>query len=363
LKLKNKQILKLHNILLMHSNNLLILFLIALLLGCGESKIHHEKDFVFGTIIDIKIYGESEINAEKVSGEIFREFHRLHKLLHPWEKSLITDINNAISKKKSIVINDDEVISILNNAKSLEIKTESLFNPSIGKLIKLWGFHSNEYNQEAIPNPDTIKDLVSSKLSMKSIEIKKKILKSNNHNIQIDLGGYAKGYALDQAKKILTKNDIKNALINIGGNILAFGKHGEREWVVGIQNPRKPNAIATVSLKPGWTIGTSGDYQRFITINNQRYPHLINPKTGYPENKTQSATILIPPSKNSGVLSDVLSKPLFIANSENKINIARLLSIKDFLIIMNNDSIFISESLSNKIKWEEGLDSKNIEIF
>ena len=347
----------------MHLNSLLILFLTASLLGCGDSKIYHEKDFIFGTMIDIKIYGESKINAAKVSTEVFQEFHRLHRLLHPWEKSLITDINDSISKKKSIAINNNEVISILTDAKNLEAITQSLFNPAIGKLINLWGFHSNEYNQAVIPNPDTIKNLVSSKPSMKSIKIDNKILQSNNHNIQIDLGGYAKGYALDQAKKILTKNDIKNALINIGGNILAFGKHGEREWVVGIQNPRKPNAIATVSLKPGWTIGTSGDYQRFITINNQRYPHLINPKTGYPENKTQSATILIPPSKNSGVLSDVLSKPLFIANSENKINIARLLSIKDFLIIMNNDSIFISESLSNKIKWEEGLDSKNIEIF
>jgi len=347
----------------MNLNNLLIFFLLASLLGCGESKTYHQKDFVFGTIIDIKIYGESEINATKVSTEIFKEFHRLHKLLHPWEKSVITDINNAISQKKSIAINNDEVISILTDAQNLEAITQSLFNPSIGKLIKLWGFHSNEYNQEVIPNPDTLKDLVSSKPSMKSIKIVKKVLESSNHNNQIDLGGYAKGYALDQSKKILKKNNIKNALINIGGNILAFGKHGEREWIVGIQNPRKPNAIATVSLKPGWTIGTSGDYQRFIIINNQRYPHLINPKTGYPENKTQSATILIPPSKNSGVLSDVFSKPLFIAKSENKINIARLLNIEDFLIIMNDDSIFISESLNNKINWEEDLDKKNIEIF
>ena len=70
--------------------------------GCSDNKIHNEKDFIFGTMIDIKIYGESKINAEKVSNEIFTEFHRLHKLLHPWEKSTITDINTAISKNKPI---------------------------------------------------------------------------------------------------------------------------------------------------------------------------------------------------------------------------------------------------------------------
>ena len=347
----------------MRLNSLIVYFLIGLLMGCGDNKTHQSKDFIFGTLIDIKIYGESKIDAEKVSNEIFFEFHRLHKLLHPWEKSLITDINTAISQNKSIPINNDEVITIISNAQRLETQTQNLFNPSIGRLIKLWGFHSNDYNQETIPNKETIQKLVSSNPLMQSIKIKDGILKSNNQNVQIDLGGYAKGYALDQAKKILKQNNVKNALINIGGNILAFGRHGERDWVVGIQNPRKPNALASIVLKSGWTIGTSGDYQRYIMVNNQRYSHLINPKTGYPESKTQSATVLIPPSKNSGILSDVFSKPLFITSKEDKANMAKLLDIKYFLIIMDDDSILISKSLSNEINWEDDIDKKNITIF
>ena len=347
----------------MRLNSLIVYILISLLMGCADNKIHQSKDFIFGTLIDIKIYGESKIDAEKVSNEIFFEFHRLHKLLHPWEKSLITDINTAISQNKSIPINNDEVITIISNAQRLETQTQNLFNPSIGRLIKLWGFHSNDYNQETIPNKETIQKLVSSNPLMQSIKIKDGILKSNNQNVQIDLGGYAKGYALDQAKKILKQNNVKNALINIGGNILAFGRHGERDWVVGIQNPRKPNALASIVLKSGWTIGTSGDYQRYIMVNNQRYSHLINPKTGYPESKTQSATVLIPPSKNSGILSDVFSKPLFITSKEDKANMAKLLDIKYFLIIMDDDSILISKSLSEEINWEDDIDKKNITIF
>ena len=346
----------------MRLNNLFIYFLISLLFGCSDNKIHNEKDFVFGTMIDIKIYGESKINAEKVSNEIFTEFHRLHKLLHPWEKSIITDINTAISKNRPIEINNDEVITILSNVQRLEIQTQNLFNPSIGKLIKLWGFHSNDYNKEIIPNQQAIEKLVSSNPLMQSIKIKNGILKANNKNIQIDLGGYAKGYALDQAKKILKKNNVNNALINIGGNIQAFGKYGERNWVVGIQNPRKPNVLATIALKPGWAIGTSGDYQRFIMVNNQRYSHLINPETGYPESNTQSATVLLAPSEDSGTLSDVFSKPLFIAKKENKINFAKLLNIKYFLIMMDDGSILISNSLNKEINWEDDIDKKNITI-
>ena len=347
----------------MRLNKLLVYFLISFLFSCSDNNIHQSKDFIFGTLIDIKIYGESRIKAEKVSNAIFNDFHRLHKLLHPWEKSLITDINNAISEKKPIPIHNNEVISILKNVQQLEKQTQNLFNPSIGKLVELWGFHSNDHKQETIPIQKVIQKLVSSNPSMQSIQIKKGVLKSNNKDVQIDLGGYAKGYALDQAKKILANNNIENALINIGGNILAFGKHGERDWVVGIQNPRKPNVLATITLKPGWAIGTSGDYQRYIIVNNQRYSHLISPKTGYPSNNTQSATVLIPPSKGSGVLSDVFSKPLFIASKENKIKMANLLNIKQFLIIMDNGSILISESLNKKINWEDDIDKKNITIF
>ena len=347
----------------MRLNRLLLYFLIGFLISCSDNKVHHSKDFIFGTLIDIKIYGESNIDAEKVSNEIFTEFHRLHKLLHPWEKSLITEINTAISENKSISIKNNEVITILKNVQRLEAQTQNLFNPSIGKLINLWGFHSNDYNQKKIPKEKIIQELVSSNPSMQSIKIENRILKSNNKNVQIDLGGYAKGYALDQAKKILKNNNVKNALINIGGNILASGKYGERDWVVGIQNPRKPSVLATIPLKSGWTIGTSGDYQRYIIVNNQRYSHLINPKTGFPENKTQSATILLPPTEDSGALSDVFSKPLFIIGKENKANMAKLLNIKYFLIIMDDDSILISKSLSKEINWEEDIDKKNITIF
>ena len=136
----------------MRLNRPLIYLLISLLIGCNDNQVYHGKDYIFGTLIDIKIYGESKIDAEKVSNEIFTEFHHLHNLLHPWEKSLITDINNAISENKSIPIDNDEVITILSNVQRLETQTQNLFNPSIGKLIRLWGFHSNDYNQKKIPN-------------------------------------------------------------------------------------------------------------------------------------------------------------------------------------------------------------------
>ena len=110
--------------------------------------------------------------------------------------------------------------------------------------------------------------------------------------MQLDLGGYAKGYALDRAAELLRKQGIHNALINIGGNVLALGQHGNRPWRVGIQHPRKPGALATLELHDGEAIGTSGDYQRYFMLGKVRYCHLIDPRSGYPMQGVQAVTVL-----------------------------------------------------------------------
>ena len=149
---------------------------------------------------------------------------------------------------------------------------------------------------------------------MSDISIVRGRAKSKNNFVRVDLGGYAKGYALDRAAELLHRQGIHNALINIGGNVLALGQHGNRPWRVGIQHPRKSGALATLDLHDGEAIGTSGDYQRYFMLGNVRYCHLINPRSGYPMQGVQAVTILTHGTR-AGVLSDAASKPLFIAGA------------------------------------------------
>ena len=341
----------------------LIFLLIIFLCGCEQKdRVYQYKDYIFGTIIDIKIYGETENKSKQITNLIFDDFQRLHNYLHPWEKSLISDMNHAISTGKSFTIDDAEIIRVLKENTELSQKTDNFFNPAMGKLIALWGFHEDNIKQ-SIPSSSVIKDFVSNMPLMEDLTITNNTVSSKNKKFQLDLGGYAKGYALDRAKIILQNNNIKNALVNIGGNIIAIGMRGDRNWIVGIQHPRKPSAIASINLLPGWSIGTSGDYQRYFMMNEKRYSHLINPISGFPSANSQSTTILIPPSKNSGVLSDVYSKPLFIAPTEMKIEIAKKLNIKYFMIIQNDEKILISNEMNKVIKWIDLKDEKDITVY
>jgi thiamine biosynthesis lipoprotein len=304
---------------------------------------------VFGTIVDISIYGETDKKAEEVTQIVLREFTRLHHSLHAWEKSDLTHLNESIAKNKPYRNASDELIKIIKEVKVLEDASNHLFNPAIGELIDYWGFHQDELSS-MYPDLSKIKTLVKRNPSLDQIRISGSTISSTNPHVKIDLGGYAKGYALDRASKILRDHQIKNALINIGGNIMAIGQHGNKPWRVGIQDPRGSQAIAKLDLLDGWAIGTSGDYQRYFMNDGVRYCHVIDPFSGFPVQGVYSVTVLIEPAQNAGTLSDVLSKPLFIGKKEDRGAIAKKLNIRHYLII-EDKLTSMTQTMANKIQF------------
>ncbi len=342
---------------------ILIVFFATLIASCTPKEpLYNTQSYVFGTLVDISIFGETEIRAQQISSEIFGIFQTLHTRLHAWQPSELKTLNDAFAKGKAPIKVNDDIAQMIRHATQLYIQSNGKFNPAIGRLINTWGFQQNEFKAQAI-NKKKIKKLVTAQAKMTDIVIENNMVYSNNTSVQLDLGGYAKGYALDIAIQHLKKRGVKHALINIGGNIIALGQHGKKPWHVGIQHPRKPNAIATLDLASGWAIGTSGDYQRYFMLDGQRYCHIIDPDSGYPSSGTQSVTILIPPQTQAGVLSDVASKPIFIATNNARLQAANAMQINQFLIIESKKNILISPAMSERIHWIDNDAKKNAMIL
>lgn len=330
---------------------LILVICIIFLAACSPKEaIYNTQSYVFGTLVDITIYGETEEKSRLVADEIIHDFQQLHHHLHAWRPSKLNTLNTAFASGKTPVHVDAVIANMITEASALSIQSKGAFNPSIGGLIEAWGFHHDEFKPINI-DQEKINNLVKAKPQMSDIVVKSNSAFSNNPAVRLDFGGYAKGYALDLAIASLRKQNINNALINIGGNIIALGKHGEKPWRVGIQHPRKPSAIATLDLQSGWAIGTSGDYQRFFELAGKRYCHIIDPSTGYPVQGVQAVTVLIPPSANAGVLSDVSSKPIFIAKPQARIQAASLMGVENFLVIESEQHIYISQALTKRLTW------------
>lgn len=325
-----------------------------------KEPLYHSQSYVFGTLVDISIYGESEERARLLSNHILQDFQNLHNRLHAWKPisdgkpSELGQLNTAFEKGSKPVAISPDLAAMLTNAKALSVKSNGLFNPAIGHLISTWGFQRDEFSAINIDD-EKIKMLVKSNPSMSDIVFESNTASSKNPTVKLDLGGYAKGYALDLAAQYLREQHVNNALINIGGNIIAIGKHGDKPWRVGIQHPRAPTAIATIDLSDGWAVGTSGDYQRYFMLSGKRYCHIIDPRTGYPVQHTQSVTVLVPPQpanqSQAGVLSDVTSKPIFIELPESRSEAAHALGIEYFMVIDDKAQIFVSKNMVTKLNW------------
>jgi len=330
---------------------LLALLCAALLAACGRPQIFHQEAYVFGTRVDLTVYGETNDVAGAAMAAVLREFDRLHRSYHAWQPSQLTELNEAIAGGKAAVVSD-ELAAMLADAQRLSATGDGLFNPAMGALIALWGFQADEFAPR-LPDPVALRAVLEARPRMSDLVIDGNRVESRNPAVQLDLGGYAKGYALDRAVAILKAQGIDNALVNIGGNVMALGKKGDAPWRLGLQHPREPRPLATLPLYDGEAIGTSGDYQRFFELDGRRYSHLLDPRSGGPTNDTQSMTVLVTPREQAGTLSDAASKPAFIAGDAWR-EYTRRYDIDHALRVAGDGRIEVTRALRARLEFPSG---------
>lgn len=330
------------------------------LAACGKPALVGQEAYVFGTRVELLVWGAPEAQAHAAMSEVLREFDRLHRSYHAWQPSELTALNDAIAAGQAHEVSD-ELADLLRTAQALSAQGEYLFDPGIGRLIALWGFQSDEF-KPVLPDAAALQKLVSARPTIAKLRLEGRRA-SADFSVALDFGGYLKGVALDRAAALLKARGIANALINIGGNVMALGSKGDTPWRVGIQHPRAAQAggapLATLELKDGEAIGTSGDYQRFFEREGRRYSHLIDPRTGAPAVGTQALTLLTPPGADAGMRSDVLSKPLFVAG-DDWLRLAGQLGVTQVLRVDATGRLEATAAMMKRLKFEPASARVNI---
>jgi thiamine biosynthesis lipoprotein len=323
------------------------LLLLWALVACSPPPLYQQQAYVFGTLVEVSVYGAPEPQARQATAAVLARFDELHQRLHAWQPSELSRLNAALARGERAEVTP-EVAAMLRDAQALAGQTDDLFNPAIGGLIALWGFHADT-PQAQVPDAAAIARWVNAAPRMRDLHFAGDTVWSDNRAVQLDLGGYAKGRALDDAAAILKARGIRNALVNIGGNVIALGRHGDRPWRVGIQHPRQPGTLATLDLRDGEAIGTSGDYQRYFEAGGHRYSHLIDPRSGWPASAMQSVTVLVAGDR-AGTRSDALSKPLFIDGPAKLADHAARLGIADYLAVDAAGKTHVSPAMQARLR-------------
>lgn len=328
---------------------LLFLTLLAAVLlgGCTNDAVYRTRGHVFGTVVEISIYGASQERADLLGAQVLREFDRLHHKFHAWQPSALTALNASIARG-DVYEADAEMLDMLHTATRLAERSDNLFNPAIGGLIRLWGFQSSDITPHR-PSAAEIRRWVDANPRMSDLRYDGNRVSSTNRAVMLDFGGYAKGYALDRAAQILRGAQVKAALINIGGNILALGQPGAHPWKVGIQNPRGAGTVAVVALHDNEAIGTSGDYERYFMQDGKRRPHIIDPRTGETTDLVASVTIITSGGPDAGTRSDGNSKPLFVAGPRHWEAMAARLGLEQVMLIDAGRNVLMTPAMRQRI--------------
>lgn len=330
------------------------LALCALLAACGDKKPVYSESFVFGTRVEIQVADAvPEAPVREAIAAILAEFDRMHRTYHAWQPSELTQLNTALAAGNRARVTP-EMASLLLEAQRFSKDSDGLFDPGIGRLIALWGFHADSYAAQ-LPDATAVQSWLNRHPSIRQLAIDQDAngawVQSSNPLVALDLGGSLKGTALDRAATILKMAGISHALINIGGNVMALGNRYGKPWRVAIQSPRYAGPLAILELHDGEATGTSGDYQRYFEVAGQRYSHLLDPRTGYPVANVQAVTI-VTSGPSAGVRSDVLTKPLFIAGQDGWLAMASRLGIVSALHVSSDGAVSVTPALADRLKFE-----------
>lgn len=332
------------------------LLVASLLSGCGrEPELVHHHLAAFGTEVTITLRAEND--ALDAVAAIDRELQRMHRQWHAWEPGMLAEINKAIAEDREILLSP-ETIDIIRRGRELEAASGGLFNPTIGRLLSLWGFHASELPDGPPPSQTRIAELVKQSPSMSDLELGSTTLSSSNPSVQLDFGAYIKGVAVAEALGTLARAGIEHAIVNAGGDLGVIGRRGNRTWRAAVQHPDGAGGryLAGLDLADGEFLFTSGNYRRYRQNEGIRHGHIIDPRDGYPADRISSVTVI----DIDGGRADVAATALAVAGPEEWARVARNLGVEHVLRVDADGGTHLTPAMAERIHWQEQPDSVRV---
>ncbi len=255
---------------------------------------------------------------------------QIEQVLDPVNKTFSTwDKNSELSLLNQKPINQwikvsSSLFFVLDQAQKIHQQTQGYFDPGMGRLIDAWGFGVVKVEQK--PSRKNIREL----LSLSSIQY----LHLNNgrvkktRDIHVNLSAIAKGFGVDQVARLLKENQVENYLVEIGGEVIASGKQGERDWMLGIE---QPNGMEPIDITlSNQAIATSGNYRNYFVWEGVRYMHILMPSSGLPANTDLASVSVL---HKQTMMADAYATAMMAMGSKKALDLAERLNLSVVLIL------------------------------
>lgn len=298
---------------------------------------------LMGNRFEFTVISENESIGEKAIDAAVTEVKRIEDLLSTFKDSSQTSLINKYAGIEAVEV-DQEVIALIGRAAKISDITQGAFDISYGSIDKsLWNF---DVNMTSLPDFETALQSVSL-INYQNVIIdpEKSTVMLKHKGMRIGFGGIGKGYAADKAKQVLQGIGIEHGIVNAGGDLVTWGNQSAgKPWTIGIADPDQSDRPFSALNISNMAIATSGNYEKYATINGRRYSHTIDPKTGLPVSGIKSVSIICP----SAELADALATPVIVMGTKVGLDMINQLRQVACIIIDDHDRLYTSNNINVK---------------
>lgn len=314
----------------------LIILIFTLLTPQAAADWHKKEQAIMGTLVSVELWHGKRLQAGKCISLVMANMRRIDAAMSPFkEDSELSRLNRSAAKKDVRV--SKELFGLIDQASKISDMSRGRFDITFASAGYLY-----DYRKARRPSDDKLKSLLPA-INYRHIRLNpdKQTVRYQHPDVRIDLGGIAKGHAVDQAIRILQQCGIKHALVSAGGDSRILGDRLGLPWMTGIRHPRDKTGFAVVLPLTDTAISTSGDYERYFIEDGVRYHHILSPSTGKPAGKARSVTIL----GKDATTTDALSTAVFVMGPAEGLALVERLAGIEAIIIDSQGKIHYTSGL------------------
>lgn len=322
---------------------LILLCLLTFTALPAQADWYSREEAIMGTAVRVELWHDNAAAARDAMSAVMNEMHRIDASMSPYKpESELSRINREAAQKPVVI--SKEIFDLITRSIEFSKLSDGAFDITFSSVGYLY-----DYRAHVKPTDEQIaKTLPGINYRHLLLDPHARTIHYARTGVRIDLGGIAKGYAVDNCIAILKKRGITNAIVTAGGDSRLLGDRRGRPWNVGIRDPRQRGEVAVVLPLADVAISTSGDYERFFEEDGVRHHHIINPKTGKSASGVRSVTIIGP----DGITTEGLTKSVFVKGPKAGMHLIESLKGVDAIIIDDAGRMLYSPGLRETMRKE-----------
>ncbi|MDG1571251.1 FAD:protein FMN transferase [Robiginitalea sp. M366] len=317
---------------------LLLLALLASVTALGQQP-YKRVILLMGSRFEITVVASDSLQAAAWTDQAIAEITRIEKLISSWDPNSQTSEINRQAGISPVRVNE-ELFALIQRSLGISRLTDGAFDISYASMDRIWKFDGS---MKAMPPADAVAASVA-RVGYQKIQLDPKTYSVflQEPGMKIGFGGIGKGYAADRAKALLMAAGAPAGIINASGDLTTWGiPPGGKPWQVAITNPMdKTHAYGVVPVE-NRAVVTSGDYEKYVTLDGKRYTHIIDPRTGYPSRGILSVTIFAPKAE----LADALATSVFVMGLEAGLDRIEQLPGIDGIIVDEHGRLYTTRDI------------------